>query len=294
MMDQVENSSINITQKSNEERKQFIKGYKWIGYTRAQEVLDQFEDLVLTPRTTRMPDILLVGSSNNGKTVIIDRFAKNHLLYFDEKTEEVRQKVLMVESPPLPDEKRFYQQILRKLLVPFRSNHKPEVLFDQVVNAFQMLDIKILIIDEIHHLLTGNSTKKQIFLNAIKSLSNILSISIIAVGTKDAFHVFQSDPQMSSRFETVPLERWRLDKEYIKFLNSYEKILPLREKSDLFQREIATKIISLTNGNIGEICNVIQKSAIKAIDLGIEKITLQVIENSNIQHPDEKKKMPLL
>ena len=288
------NSEQVILSKSDAERIRYINSYKWVGYTLAKEVMNNFEDLIELPRTSRMPSVMLMGESNNGKTVIIERFANKYPQYFDDEKEEIKQKVLMVEAPPYPDEKRFFQQILRKLLVPFRSNHKPEVLFDQVLNVFQKIELKVLIIDEIHHLLAGNSTKRQQFLNSIKSLSNQLSISIIAVGTKDAFHVFQSDPQISSRFDNLILTRWHLDREYLKFLLSYQKLLPLKKEYSLVEKDIASKILSLTNGNIGEITKILKKSAIEAINSGDEKITLDLIKRLNFTHPDKKRLMPQL
>ncbi|MEO9871157.1 TniB family NTP-binding protein [Ekhidna sp.] len=290
-MDHLNESTSKIAQLSSEERIQFILGNKWVGYTRATEVLEKLNGLVTAPRTTRMRNFLLLGASNNGKTVIIDRFEKNYPMYFDDKVEDVQKQVLMIESPPYPDEVRFYQSILRKLVVPFRTNHKAEHLFDQVINAFQHLDLKVLIIDEVHHLNhdVGRKSSKQVFLNSIKSLSNILSISIVAVGTKEAHYVFQSDPQIASRFELITLDRWKIDKEYIRFLVSYEKILPLRKKSSLYEKELAIKILSMTDSTIGGVCRVLREAAIMAIKSGQEKITVEVLNQLKILPPDKMK-----
>lgn len=293
-MDHLNEDAQKVVLRENTIRKQFIRGYKWIGYSRAQGVLNQLDEIVIAPRTSRMPNILLVGSSNNGKTVIVEKFSKKYPVELNEEEQDVKRKVLVVEAPPLPDEKRFYQQILTELYVPFRSNHKPEILLNQVMTMFRILDLKVLVIDEIHHLLTGTGTKKQVFLNALKSISNKLGISIVAVGTKDAFHVFQSDPQMASRFETVPLSKWDLNKEYIRFLVTYEKNLPLKEKSNLFEKETAIKILSLTDHTIGGITTVLKKAALAAIDTREEKISLELINRLNLKHPDEVKKMPII
>src|SRR5450830_1463683 len=47
---------------------------------------------------------------------------------------------------------------------------------------------------------------------------------------------------LKSRFEPAALDRWSLNAEYLRFLASYEKLLPLGEWSDLASREMATKI----------------------------------------------------
>lgn len=44
-----------------------ILAEKWIGYTGAREILQEMEYLLLHPKTHRMPNMLLVAPTNNGK-----------------------------------------------------------------------------------------------------------------------------------------------------------------------------------------------------------------------------------
>src|SRR5258705_8898580 len=53
---------------SDEERIQRVRSPRWIGYPMAKRVLDRLEDLLTYPQTHRMPGLLLVGETNNGKT----------------------------------------------------------------------------------------------------------------------------------------------------------------------------------------------------------------------------------
>ena len=57
-----------------EERIQRVRSPRWIGYPMAKRILDRLEDLLTYPQTHRMPGLLLVGETNNGKTMIINRF----------------------------------------------------------------------------------------------------------------------------------------------------------------------------------------------------------------------------
>jgi len=56
-----------------------IRTDRWIGYARAEAVLAALEDLRSFPKRTRMPNLLLVGPSNNGKTMIVEKFRSEHL-----------------------------------------------------------------------------------------------------------------------------------------------------------------------------------------------------------------------
>lgn len=293
-MEHLTNSTREIVLKSDKERIAFIRGYKWVGYTRAQEILQRFDDILNQPPIHRMPNLLLIGESNNGKTILVDRFQKQHQAIISEQDDKVIAPVLIIEAPSEPDEKRLYQRILQKAFVPFRSNHKAETLYSQVYHVLKSLEVKVLVIDEIHHVLSGKTNNRQVFLNTLKTLSNQLMISIIAVGTKDAFHVFQSDPQMASRFEPLPLQRWQMDKEYLRLLVTYERLLPLKEKSNLSERVLASKILSLTDGTIGAITGVIKRAALKAIEDGQEQITLETVGSLDILLPHERNRMPVI
>ena len=67
---------------------------------------------------------------------------------------------------------------------------------------------RMLIIDEIQHLLSCNAREQRAALNAIKYLANTLRMSIVAAGTHEAVHVMRYDPQIVSRFEQMELPIW--------------------------------------------------------------------------------------
>ena len=55
-----------------------IRTDRWIGYARAEAVLAALEDLLTFPKRLRMPNLLLVGPTNNGKTMIVEKFRRAH------------------------------------------------------------------------------------------------------------------------------------------------------------------------------------------------------------------------
>ena len=57
-----------------DERIHRILSEKWIGYTRAREIHQKMEYLLIHPKTHRMPNMLLVAPTNNGKTILLQRF----------------------------------------------------------------------------------------------------------------------------------------------------------------------------------------------------------------------------
>jgi hypothetical protein len=159
--------------------------------------------------------------------------------------------IVAVQAPPLPDERRFYQAILAKVFAPFRPSKTAGNLQFEVVQLLSAVGTKMLIIDEIQHVLAGPMLKQRHFLNVIKYLGNELQIPIVAAGTHDAFNAVQSDPQLSNRFEPVVLRRWTMTDDYLRLLASFEVALPLERPSRLAQVTLARKILALSEGTIG-------------------------------------------
>ena len=51
-----------------EQRIKHVKEFRWIGYSDSIKILKKMDDLMDYPKSSRMPNLLLVGDSNNGKT----------------------------------------------------------------------------------------------------------------------------------------------------------------------------------------------------------------------------------
>jgi type II secretory pathway predicted ATPase ExeA len=276
---------------SDSERIKSIRKYKWIGYTNAKNVLRKLDDLRDYPKNLRMPNLLLVGDSNNGKTVLLNKFTNDNLSYVEEETQELRVPVLYIQAPPEPDEKRFYNAILESLFAPYKSSEKIEMLQQRVIHLLKKVQLKMLIIDEIHHLLAGSMSKQRSFLNVIKFLANELMIPIVCSGTREAFNAIQTDPQLANRFEPKVLPRWKNDEEFLRLLASFEQILPLRKPSLLIENSLASTILSQSEGLIGEISKILELASILAIESGIEKINRNILENIDYIPPSDRKKI---
>ena len=82
------------------ERLAFVHADRWIGYTRAAEALTKLEALLAHPKRERMPNLLLLGTTNNGKSMIIEKFRRAHPPISHPDREEI--PVLAVQMPSDP------------------------------------------------------------------------------------------------------------------------------------------------------------------------------------------------
>lgn len=180
---------------------------RWIGYPQAKQILDRLDQLFRHPRMHRMPNLLVLGHTNNGKTTIVLRFADLHPPNENPSGSHLIYPVMVVQMPPVPDESRFYDNILDKLHQPFRAKDPVSQKERQVKYILSTVELRMLIVDEVHHLLAGRPDKQRAFLNTLKYLGNELQIPIVAVGTLDAIRAIQIDPQLANRFKPVTLTK---------------------------------------------------------------------------------------
>jgi len=264
--------------------------FRWIGYTQSDEILQKMEFLKNYPTSLRMPNILLVSDSNNGKTRILDRFKMLNKSYINDLNGELHIPTLYLEAPVEPDERRFYNLILEALFAPINPSERIEIKQSRVIHLLKKTNVKLLMIDEIHHVLAGTMNKQRTFLNIIKSLSNNMKISFVCAGTKAAFNAINTDTQLINRFEPYILNNWHYNNEYSKLLKSFEQVLPLKKKSDLTNTNLSKQILFKSEGLLGEISKIIELSSILAIESGHEKIDLKILEEIRFTVPSKRNK----
>lgn len=263
---------------------------RWIGYTRANAIIDNLEDLLVYPKKDRMPNLLIVGETNNGKTMIARRFLKSHQAYDNISSDGITAPVMYIQAPSKPDVSRFYNIILEKLFAPFKANDPVKVKEPQVISILQRIKLQMLIIDEIHFILAGKTDKQQDFLGTMRYLGNELKIPIVGMGTKSAMRALQTDPQLSNRFEPAPLPRWHMDDEFRMLLASFEKVLPLRRPSELQDDRMASKLLTMSEGTIGSLSSLLEKAAIHAIKTKTEHINKKVLDSVDWIPPSDRKR----
>src|SRR6266436_2162502 len=158
-----------------------IRTDRWIAYARAETALSTIEDLLSFPQRTRMPNLLLVGPTNNGKTMIVEKFRRSHLPVDASAAANgiASIPVLKVQMPPGPDEHRFFGAILDALGLPTVPNDRTAHRQDAAVRWMRTTAVRLLVVDEVHNLLSGTGTQQRRFLNLLRWLGNELQIPLV-------------------------------------------------------------------------------------------------------------------
>lgn len=279
-----------MLQRPDIERIQFIQREKWVGYTNANNVIEQLNLLLNHPRKTRMPSMLIVGGTNNGKTSLIRRFLAKNLPKRSKDWQETTEiPVVSVQAPFSPNISDLYSEILEQFAVPYKNTDKVAKKEQQIRYYFGHCKLKMLIIDEIHNILSGPISKQKMFMNALKNLSNSLQISIVLVGVKEALRATNTDDQINNRFKPIFLPKWQYDNDFLSLLASLERTIPLKNTSNIAQnKEIALKILDLSEGYIGEMVDLISAASIYSIQTKSEKITQKELTSCGFVRPSQR------
>jgi hypothetical protein len=261
-----------------DERVQRIRADRWIGYPRAVEALNRLETLYAWPNKQRMPNLLLVGPTNNGKSMIIEKFRRTHPAKSDADQEYI--PVLVVQMPSEPSVMRFYVALLAAMGAPLRPRPRLPEIEQLALALLRKVGVCMLVIDELHNILAGNSVNQREFLNLLRFLGNKLRIPLVGVGTRDAYLAIRSDDQLENRFEPMMLPVWEAN----------DDCCSLRRPSSIATPDMARYLLTRSEGTIGELAHLLMAAAIAAVESGEEAINHRTLSMADYIGPSERRR----
>ncbi|MET3115825.1 hypothetical protein AAKU64_000028 [Undibacterium sp. GrIS 1.8] len=280
---------------SNADRIKALENLFWIGYPKAAEIRNELEALLQHPKMHRMPNMAVIGETNNGKTMLLNNFYKKHAVPIDPINRKTILPIVKVQMPPEPDENRFYDVILERLFANESPREPVTSKISRLKKLFDRLETRQLILDEFQHCLAGSTSRQRKFLNALKYLGSETQITIVASGTLETLNALQADVQIANRFNTMFLPKWILNDDLLRLLKTMEPKLGLKEESGLSDERLASLILAESQGTIGEIHALLKALAKYAILSGEEKISEKMFVTSTLRlakwrNPADRKK----
>ena len=274
------------------ERLARLRVERWIGYTRANKALTQLEALLSEePGKVRPQNLLIVGPSNNGKTMIAEKFRRAHPQRISDDGEHEVIPVLMVQMPAEATANRLYTALQVTLGTPVGFYSRHDIREALTLRLMRAVGVRMLIIDEIHNLLGATAMRQRELLNLLRFLGNDLRIPVVCLGIRDAYLAIRSDDQLENRFHPLLLPQWEPGEESARLLASFETILPLREPSHLSAAPLYELILRRSEGTIGEIATLLARATAAALLHGDEHIDCAVIERADYHPPSVRRHM---
>jgi len=249
-----------------------INADSWIGFGRAEVVLRRLNALMEAPRQARMPGLLVYGSSGIGKTMIARKMQAQYPALYDEQNGIVQTPLLLLQAPPAPDERRFYLHILAAIGAPVARSHTIAELEVRVLNYLRDLGLRMIIIDEVHNLLSGTYREQRRFLNMLRFIANDLGVSLVCFGVNEAVDALRGDVQLARRMDEHFLPIWEDDVDFSRLIQTLISAMQLERPSHLKISSLR-RILGITGGVTSRIFTMIKALAVEAIETGEEQIT---------------------
>lgn len=251
----------------------------WIGYERALEIRTRIEDLLETPYSDRVTSCAVIAPSYNGKTSILRNVQRRHNqlppdFQAGSSRAELKIPVFFVQAPPMPDEDRLLDEVLRLLGLQGSPREPTEHKISRIQTVFMGLEVKLLAIDEFGFYQAGSPDRQRRALNALKYLGNDLRIPMVVASVEEGLNVLSANSEIANRFPAEHLPRWKANQtSTLSVLASFEKKLGLYKPSNLGTEAMARLVVANTGGILGHIHDLLRLLAAHAIKTGKEQIT---------------------
>ncbi len=271
------------------ERLRHVRADRWIGYTRAARALDKLETLLAWP--TPAADAEPAGHRADQQRQVDDHREIPPRSPARLASRPGRDPGTGVQMPSDPSVTRFYTALLAATGAPLRPRQRLAELEQLALRLLRQLHVRMLVIDELHHVLAGRGDGRREFLNLVRFLGNELRIPLVGVGTREAYLAVRSDDQLENRFAPLTLPRWQADEEACSLLASFAASFPLRRPSRIATPEMAGYLLTRSEGTIGELAHLLTDAAVEAIESGEEAITQQVLLMTPYAGPTERRRL---
>lgn len=289
MTQHLHSEAVKYLEASYDEQRFWLETRKWFPYDIGNQMLAKIEAIIKHPPTHRMPSMLLVGETNNGKTMLLEEAFGRHPPRSIPEEEADQIPVIFVTMPPGPELRRFYKMLLNKVGAAHRPSDTTSNLENQVLHVLKGIGTRLIIVDELHNISDGKFTQQRQFLNMLRFLSNELRLSFICAGTKKAIRIIQTDDQLANRFKPYNLPEWKDGKDYRRFLYFLESTLPLREPSNLHKSDLARTILTVSERTVGEMISFVNEATYVALDEGSQHLKPHHFEVADYTSPSRRK-----
>jgi hypothetical protein len=225
-----------------------------------------------------MPSLAIYADSGMGKTMLMERFRRAHPAIYNRGERRLISPVLALQMVSHASERRFYGHILTAIGAPFVPRATVLELEIQALRNLRRMEVKLLMLDEIHNILAGSAKEQRILLNTLRYVSNELQISLVCFGIAEAREAIGGDVQLARRFEEVALPRWQGDEEFQELVVCILRHLPLKLASQISARALR-QVLQATEGVTARVFRMFNDLAIAAIQTGTERISDSSIED---------------
>lgn len=255
----------------------------FIKHVRFKQILKRVEYCHKFSKISSEPKCLFIkGLSGAGKTTLGEYYASLFLRY--ETDEGTVVPVLYVSLLSPAREKSLAMDLLKGIGDPLFDKGTQIDMTHRLIKLIKECKVELIIIDEFQHLIDRDT--ESILMNSanwIKDLIRVTRVPVVLIGMPWSDKILRANSQLRGRFSTSEVLdpfRWATKerrKEFKKFLQIVEKMLPFKEKSYLYSEEMSFLLFCASNGLLRPLMKVIKRATGFALESGEEKLTLDLL-----------------
>ena len=262
--------------RTDAEREETIRAGVRIDHALSRSVGPKLVEFVKRPWEPhqRWRGLLLVGPASSGRSWLVSR-------WLSERSHGYRGAIVAQMPSDVAGDK-----ILRA--VAEAGDENPSWLSAHEVRheAMRRLgEATVVVFDGCDHLALLRKPKLQRLLAKIKCIAEHRRVPVIMIANPRLLEAIVSDPDWEGRFEVLHFPRWRVDRDFLDLLTTWEDALPLEKNSHLAEREMALHLYSLCDGSIARLAEVLRKGTLRAIDNAHERITIRLLDSLGFSPP---------
>jgi energy-coupling factor transporter ATP-binding protein EcfA2 len=232
--------------------------------------------------------LVIVGPTGAGKTTLVTSYAQRFPP--DNSGTTFRCPVLVAKILAPATVKTLATNLLFTLGDPLADKGSVGAKSVRLRGFFNDCGMEMLILDELQHIVDRDSDKVlQTVSNWLKDLIKDTKVATVLVGLQgEAERVVRTNPQLNGLFRPpLVLDPFTWDdadpatiKEFRKLLRELDGLLPLRESSDLGDRELAWRCFVASRGNLRLLMGLLRRAVVLALRRGCERLDLPLLADA--------------
>lgn len=267
---------------SDEERIRQIQLDRFIEYGSVTRVLSILDDFALRPPSVRPPCLALVADSGGGKSTVLTEFVRR--LGAATLDSNARRVIYMVVDP-FPELPNMQTSLLSAMSIPpAQGQYRRRWAADELIKrAIIELGVRVVIFDEIGHLLNLPRLSQVLVFDWLKWISTACRVSVVCSGIPGSEQIVLRERQLQTRFTVMRLPCWTAGPAFGQFLQAFERSLPIRRPSGLAALDMQeallkeSRVKQQVSGVTDGVKQIIEYAAIEAIRSGEERITRSLL-----------------